>query len=54
MYILPKVILEISKNLEMYLIYSNELIASYFSCTLNLTLLSENVRKPPLSEGLKK
>ena len=52
--ILPNVILEISKDLEMYLIYSNELIASYFSWTLNLTLLPENVRKPPLSEGLKK
>ena len=37
----------------MYLIYSNELIASYFLCAVNLTHLPENSRKPPLSEGLK-
>ena len=37
----------------MYLIYSNELIASYFSCAINLTHLPENFRKPLLSEGIK-
>ena len=37
----------------MYLIYCNELIASYFSCAVNLTHLPEKFRKPLLSEGLK-
>ena len=37
----------------MYLIYSNELIASYFSSAADLTHFPENFRKPLLWEGLK-
>ena len=54
MYILPNVILEISKNLEMYLIYSNELIASYFSWTLQFNSSPWKRQKTSTFRGIKK